>query len=107
MSLARERARWKVMGQIIGQLTRENPWENIRRKGIGMRGPLQKESAKYPMAEEVRAAYQSGEDDESLEPRVLVDDGGKPMGRFHDGDYVIFYNIRGEREVELCRSLLV
>ena len=94
------------MGQIIGQLTRENPWENIRRKGIGMRGPLQKESAKYPMAEEVRAAYQSGEDDESLEPRVLVDDGGKPMGSFHDGDYVIFYNIRGEREVELCRSLL-
>jgi 2,3-bisphosphoglycerate-independent phosphoglycerate mutase len=28
------------------------------------------------------------------------------MGRFQDGDYVIFYNIRGEREVELCRSLL-
>ena len=23
-----------------------------------------------------------------------------------DGDYVIFYNIRGEREVELCRTLL-
>jgi 2,3-bisphosphoglycerate-independent phosphoglycerate mutase len=58
------------------------------------------------MAEAVRAAYQSGEDDESLEPRVLVDDGGKPIGRFQDGDYVIFYNIRGEREVELCRSLL-
>ncbi len=61
---------------------------------------------KYLMTEAVRAAYQSGEDDESLEPRVLVDDGGKPMGRFQDGDYVIFYNIRGEREVELCRSLL-
>ena len=58
------------------------------------------------MTETIRAAYQSGEDDESLEPRVLVDDGGKPMGRFQDGDYVIFYNIRGEREVELCRSLL-
>jgi 2,3-bisphosphoglycerate-independent phosphoglycerate mutase len=41
-----------------------------------------------------------------LEPRVLVDNGGTPIGRFQDGDYVIFYNIRGEREVELCRSLL-
>jgi 2,3-bisphosphoglycerate-independent phosphoglycerate mutase len=71
-----------------------------------MKGPLQKESVRYAMAEAVRAAYQSGEDDESLEPRVLVDDGGKPMGRFQDGDYVIFYNIRGEREVELCWSLL-
>ncbi len=60
----------------------------------------------YPMAEAVRQAYQSGEDDESLEPRVLVDLHGKPIGRFQDGDYVIFYDIRGEREVELCQSLL-
>ena len=58
------------------------------------------------MAEAVRAAYQSGEDDESLEPRVLVDEHGNPIGRFQDGDYVIFYNLRGEREVELCQSLL-
>jgi 2,3-bisphosphoglycerate-independent phosphoglycerate mutase len=58
------------------------------------------------MAEAVRAAYPSGEDDESLEPRVLVDGTGKAIGRLEDGDYVIFYNIRGEREVELCQSLL-
>ena len=60
----------------------------------------------YPMAEAARAAYQSGEDEESLDPLVLVDGGGKTIGRFQDGDYVIFYNIRGEREVELCQSLL-
>jgi len=67
---------------------------------------LEEKQIRYPMAEAARSAYQSGEDDESLEPRVLVDDGGKPLGRFQDGDCVIFYNIRGEREVELCRSLL-
>jgi len=61
---------------------------------------------RYPMAEVVRLAYQSGENDESLEPRVLVDGREKPIGRFQDGDSVIFYNIRGEREVELCQSLL-
>jgi 2,3-bisphosphoglycerate-independent phosphoglycerate mutase len=76
------------------------------KKQFGCGGLLQKESVEYPMAGAVRAAYQSGEDDESLEPRVLVDDGRKPIGRFQDGDYVIFYNIRGEREVELCQSLL-
>ena len=69
-------------------------------------GNLQEKHGKYIMAEAVRAAYQAGEDDESLEPRVLVDASGNPLGRFQDGDYVIFYNIRGEREVELCRSLL-
>jgi len=64
------------------------------------------EACKYPMAQAVREAYQSGEDDETLEPRVLVDEDRNPIGRFRDGDYVIFYNIRGEREVELCQSLL-
>jgi 2,3-bisphosphoglycerate-independent phosphoglycerate mutase len=63
-------------------------------------------SVKYPMAQAVREAYQAGEDDETLEPRVLVDAQGKPVGRLRDGDYVIFYNLRGEREVELCQSLL-
>ena len=67
---------------------------------------MQEEPNKYPMAEAVRGAYRSGEDDETLEPRVLVDPRGNPIGRFRDGDYVIFYNLRGEREVELCQSLL-
>ena len=67
---------------------------------------MQEELSKYPMAEAVREAYRAGEDDETLEPRVLVDSKGKPVGRFQDGDYVIFYNLRGEREVELCQSLL-
>ena len=59
---------------------------------------------KYPMAEAVRAAYRAGEEDEALEPRVLIGADGKPVGRFADGDYVIFYDIRGEREVELTDS---
>ncbi len=63
-------------------------------------------SEKYPMTQAVRDAYRAGEDDETLEPQVLVDPRGDPIGRFRDGDYVIFYNLRGEREVELCRSLL-
>ncbi len=61
----------------------------------------------YPMAQAIREAYQAGEgDDETLEPRVLFDSQGKAIGRFQDGDYVIFYNLRGEREVELCQALL-
>ncbi|HTZ41433.1 MAG TPA: alkaline phosphatase family protein [Syntrophales bacterium] len=54
----------------------------------------------------VREAYSRGEDDETLNPLVLVDATGRPIGRIRKGDTVIFYNIRGEREVELSRSLL-
>ncbi len=59
---------------------------------------------KYPMAEAVRAAYRAGEEDEALEPLVLVDDNDNPIGRIAEGDYVIFYDIRGEREIELTAA---
>jgi 2,3-bisphosphoglycerate-independent phosphoglycerate mutase len=61
-------------------------------------------SKKYPMAEAVRAAYRAGEEDEAMEPRVLVGADGTPVGRIGDGDYAIFYDIRGEREIELTDS---
>jgi len=56
-----------------------------------------------PMAEAVRVAYAAGEEDEQLLPRVAVS-GGRPVGRIGDGDPVIFYDIRGEREIELTRA---
>ncbi|MBU1877658.1 MAG: alkaline phosphatase family protein, partial [Chloroflexi bacterium] len=52
-------------------------------------------------ADAVRVAYAQGEDDERMEPIVRVDGTGQPVGRIQDGDYVIFYDLRGEREVEL------
>jgi len=58
------------------------------------------------MAEAVRAAYRAGEEDEALEPLVRVDGVGQPVGRIGDGDYVIFYDIRGEREIELTSAFV-
>ena len=56
---------------------------------------------RYPMAEAVRTAYRAGQEDESLEPLVRVAGDGQPVGSIQNGDYVIFYDIRGEREIEL------
>jgi len=60
----------------------------------------------FPLAEAVRAAYHAGEDDEAMEPLVRVDGAGHPIGRIQDGDYVIFYDIRGEREIELTEAFV-
>jgi 2,3-bisphosphoglycerate-independent phosphoglycerate mutase len=57
------------------------------------------------MSDAVRHAYTQGQDDETLEPLIRVDSEGEALGRIKPGDKVIFYNIRGEREVELTRSL--
>jgi 2,3-bisphosphoglycerate-independent phosphoglycerate mutase len=61
---------------------------------------------RYPMADAVRAAYRAGQEDETLEPLVRVAGEGRPVGRIQDGDYVIFYDIRGEREVELTSAFV-
>ena len=59
---------------------------------------------KFPMSQAVRNAYAEGQEDETLLPLVLVNHQNEPLGRIHSGDAVIFYNIRGEREIELTRS---
>ncbi len=53
----------------------------------------------------VREAYRRGEEEEGMNPLVLTDRNGKPLLRMTDGDYVIFYDVRGEREIELTESL--
>jgi 2,3-bisphosphoglycerate-independent phosphoglycerate mutase len=69
-------------------------------------GGLQMEGNNYPMAGAVRAAYRAGQEDEALEPQVRVDQAGDPVGSIQDGDYVIFYDIRGEREIELTSAFV-
>jgi 2,3-bisphosphoglycerate-independent phosphoglycerate mutase len=58
-----------------------------------------------PLSEAVRLAYDAGEEDEMLEPIVRAGPDGRPAGRIGPGDSVIFYDVRGEREVTLTRAL--
>jgi len=60
---------------------------------------------KYPMSVAVGAQYALGGEDEAMEPMVLVDTRDRPVGRIEAGDIVIFYDLRGEREIELTQSL--
>lgn len=61
--------------------------------------------SQHLMSEAIRAAYRRGEEEETMGPIVCRDDQGQPVGRIADGDYLIFYDIRGEREIELSRTL--
>ena len=58
-----------------------------------------------PLSEAVRLAYEGGEEDEMLEPIVRAGPDGGPAGRIGPGDSVIFYDVRGEREVTITRCL--
>lgn len=52
----------------------------------------------------VRELYQAGQTDYALEPLVLVDEQGAPIGRIQDGDSVVFCCRRGEREIQLTEA---
>lgn len=56
------------------------------------------------MAEAVRQLYAEGQTDYSMEPIVLENSQGKPLGRIQPGDAVIFCCRRGEREIQLTEA---
>ena len=58
------------------------------------------------LAKAVRELYSEGETDYSLEPIVLVDALGKPIGCIEDGDAVVFCCRRGEREIQLTEAFV-
>ncbi|MBM3319245.1 MAG: alkaline phosphatase family protein [Candidatus Eisenbacteria bacterium] len=59
-----------------------------------------------PMARAVLDAYRRGEEDEAMNPLVLYGPDGTPAGLPAKEDSVIFYDIRGEREIELTQAFV-
>jgi len=58
------------------------------------------------LADAVRELYGIGQTDYSLEPLILVDRQGEPIGRIEDGDAVIFCCRRGDREIQLTEAFV-
>jgi len=42
--------------------------------------------------------------DQYMDPFVVVDEKGRPVGPIRDGDAVIFFNFRGDRAIEISRA---
>jgi 2,3-bisphosphoglycerate-independent phosphoglycerate mutase len=84
-------------------MDRDRRWDRVERawraiaygEGTAVRDPV----------EAIAAAYQAGETDEFVQPRVVVDEAGAPVGTLRDGDGVIFFNFRADRAREMTRAL--
>jgi 2,3-bisphosphoglycerate-independent phosphoglycerate mutase len=55
----------------------------------------------------ITASYERGITDEFIEPIVIVDANGDPVGTIRDGDAVIFFNFRPDRARQITRALAV
>lgn len=56
------------------------------------------------LASAVQELYRAGQTDYYLEPIILSEPNGQPIGRIKDGDAVIFCCRRGEREIQLTEA---
>jgi 2,3-bisphosphoglycerate-independent phosphoglycerate mutase len=83
-------------------MDRDNRWERTNRaysayvRGLGHRARSAREA--------IQASYESGKGDEFVEPTVIVDDHGEPIGRVQDGDAIIFFNFRPDRARQITRA---
>lgn len=93
---------------LIGRyyaMDRDKRWERTQRAydllahGIG-------QSAVDPI-EAIKRSYERGITDEFIEPILITQPDGQPVGTISDGDEVIFFNFRPDRARQLTRSLAV
>jgi 2,3-bisphosphoglycerate-independent phosphoglycerate mutase len=79
-------------------------WDIVRR---GWEAHVLGKGRGFKRAQEAIQTYYSEDPkitDQYLDPFVIVDSSGEPVGRIKDGDVVIFFNFRGDRAIEISRT---
>jgi 2,3-bisphosphoglycerate-independent phosphoglycerate mutase len=93
------------VASVVGRyfcMDRDKRWERIKRaydcfvSGQG--------ATATSCIDALEASYQSGVTDEFVEPIVVVDAGGSPIGLVEDGDVIIFFNFRADRARQITRA---
>ncbi|NLK01031.1 MAG: 2,3-bisphosphoglycerate-independent phosphoglycerate mutase [Clostridia bacterium] len=92
-----------VMGRYYA-MDRDNRWDRTER---AYRAMVMGEGIKASTAATaVGQSYERGDTDEFMEPTVLVDSGGVPLGKVEKGDSIIFYNFRADRARQITRAFV-
>jgi 2,3-bisphosphoglycerate-independent phosphoglycerate mutase len=89
-----------VMGRYYA-MDRDNRWDRVERAYRAMTEGVGEQVSSS--AEAIRQAYAADQDDEFVEPRIVVRDGA-PVGTVGDGDGIIFFNFRSDRAREITRA---
>jgi 2,3-bisphosphoglycerate-independent phosphoglycerate mutase len=94
------------IASVIGRyyaMDRDKRWERTRR-AYELLVNAEGAQAVDPVSA-IKRSYERGITDEFVEPIVVTDDAGKPLGKMQDGDTVIFFNFRPDRARQITRAL--
>jgi 2,3-bisphosphoglycerate-independent phosphoglycerate mutase len=93
------------IGTVIGRyysMDRDNRWERTNRAYAAyVRGEGARASA---ASDGIQSSYAAGKSDEFVEPVVIVDAAGEPIGPVRERDGVIFFNFRPDRARQITRA---
>lgn len=92
-----------VMGRYYA-MDRDKRWERSQRAFEAMVAGTGKQAKSA--REAVENSYQEETTDEFMEPAVVVDDHGDPVGLVKDGDGIIFFNFRADRARQITRAFV-
>ncbi len=84
-------------------MDRDRRWDRTRRAYEAITAGEGHQSTSS--SELLNASYAAGVTDEFIEPSVITDPTGKPIGSIQDGDSVVFFNYRADRARQLTRAL--
>ena len=85
-------------------MDRDNRWE---RTAVAYQALVNGEGLKATMARmAVEQSYDKRVTDGFVEPTVLIDEAGNPVGKIEPEDAVIFYNFRADRARQLTRAFV-
>jgi 2,3-bisphosphoglycerate-independent phosphoglycerate mutase len=93
------------VGTVIGRyysMDRDNRWERTNRAYEAYM--LGKGAPARSAEEAIQASYANGTTDEFVEPTVITDSHGEPVGRIKHGDGIIFFNFRPDRARQITRA---
>jgi 2,3-bisphosphoglycerate-independent phosphoglycerate mutase len=85
-------------------MDRDRRWERAKKAFDAMVGKTEGGAYSDPVAR-VKESYHNGTTDEFVEPFVVVDAAGKPVGTVSDGDACICFNYRADRVRQITRVL--
>jgi 2,3-bisphosphoglycerate-independent phosphoglycerate mutase len=91
-----------VVGRFYS-MDRDTRWQRVK---VGYDAHTLGEGTACASADEAIAiAYDAGETDEFITPKIIVDEHGVPKGNVEDGDGVFFFNFRADRAREMTMAL--
>ncbi|TLF42671.1 2,3-bisphosphoglycerate-independent phosphoglycerate mutase [Maribacter aurantiacus] len=94
------------LASVVGRyyaMDRDKRWERVKKAYDVMVNAEGEKS--MDIVQSIQNSYDNNVTDEFVEPIVMVNDSGHPVGQIKEGDVVIFFNFRTDRGRELTQVL--